>query len=214
MRSRCLVGIGGPSCSGKTALAQALADRFPAAAATALSLDHYYRDLSHEDPALRAGHNFDAPEALDRELLAAHLAALKRGETVERPDYDFVTHTRRPDTVATPAAPLVVIEGILALYWHEVRRLLDIAVYVEVDAETALARRLDRDTAERGRTRESVLRAFQENVLPMCRRYCEPTRRHADIVVDGTGPVSGAVDIVARAVQCFRERRGEAFRSS
>ena len=188
-----LIGIAGPSCSGKTALAHAfsgkllsgLAARMPAGTARVVSLDAYYRDLSHLPKEARAQWNFDAPEALDHEALIRDLDALARGETVRVPRYDFVNHVRRSETEEVAPCPVLIIEGLFALYWEEVRRRLDLKIFIHLADEQCLERRKQRDIHERGRTEASVIAQYESTVRPMYEQHAAPTRRYADILLDG-----------------------------
>lgn len=190
---RILIGIAGPSGSGKTLLAVALARR---TGGTVHPLDHYYRDLSHLAAQERERCNFDDPAALDWDLIIRHLAALKRGDPVERPRYDFATHTRKTETELVRPGAVVIVEGIFALYREDARELYDVRVYVELEDEACLARRLERDMRERGRTKESVLRQYEETVRPMGERYILPARAYADVVVRGDADVEESAQAV------------------
>ena len=174
------------SCSGKTTLARALGQILPGAAL--LPLDAYYRDLSELSPQARAASNFDAPAALDFPLLLAQLQALARGRAVEHPRYDFTTHTRRPDTQHLFPPAYLLVEGLFALYWPEIRALYQLAVFVEAPHQLCLQRRLQRDVAERGRIPQTVRHQYQSHVRPMAEKYILPTRRHATLSVDGAAP--------------------------
>jgi uridine kinase len=182
----CLIGIAGASCSGKTAIATHLAARL---AATVLSLDHYYRDLSHLPLAERARQNFDHPEMLDWGLIREHVAALAQGREVLKPVYDFAVHARSGALERIVATPMMIVEGIFALYDEAVRECCSTRVFVSLADEVCLARRLERDVRERGRTRESVLRQYEESVRPMCERYVLPAREFAHVVVAGDAPL-------------------------
>jgi uridine kinase len=196
-----LIGIAGPSGAGKSALAGHLAARLPGA--LVLPMDAYYRDLGDLAPDARPRVNFDHPEAVDRGLLIAHLERLAAGEAVERPVYRFATHTRaaRAETVG-PAAH-VIVEGLLALHWAEIRRLLALAVFVDLADAACLERRVARDVAERGRSPESVREQYAETVRPMRERYVMPTRRFADLVVSGAAPLEISAD---RILACLDGR--------
>jgi uridine kinase len=201
-----LVGIAGPSGSGKSAVAQALCQRLPGAAGI-LPVDAYYRDLGALAPADRASVNFDHPEAIDHERLVGDLGRLAGGEAVARPVYRFATHTRAPETARVEPTPFSVVEGILTLHWEAIRRLLHTAVFVDLADEACLARRLARDVAERGRTAEAVRAQYAETVRPMRERYVMPTRRFADLVVSGAAPLD---ESVGRILAHIGGGRGEA----
>lgn len=189
-----MVGIAGCSGSGKTTLAAELARtlngiHFP--------LDHYYRDLSHLPPAERAQQNFDDPALIESPLLAAHVAALARGETIQRPMYDFSTHTRVAGQTETvhPGAVLLV-EGLFALAYPELLPLYQLRIYVETPDDICFERRLRRDVVERGRTPESVRRQYDVTVRPSSVAFVRPSAVHADLTVCGTDVLDWKVEQV------------------
>jgi uridine kinase len=182
-----LVGIAGASGSGKTTLAHALAESLVDAAV--LPMDAYYRDLAHLDRSARERWNFDAPEAIDWEPFVAGLRDLQRGETVQRPIYDFTTHTRQPTTEPVEPRPFLLVEGLLVLHHPVVRALLDTRVFLEVDARTAVDRRVARDCRDRGRDPDAVRAQYARDVQPMFDRYVRPTARWATLTLSGTDPV-------------------------
>jgi len=190
-----LIAIGGCSCSGKTTLARHLAQTL---GGIVFPLDSYYRDLSQLAPEARARTNFDAPAAIESELLLRHLGELAAGRAIDRPVYDYTTHTRSPKTILVPAGGTVLLEGLFVLYWPGIRDLCSLRAFVDVDEETCLARRIARDVAERGRTEQSVRSQYEETVRPMARRYVIPTLEFADVVVPGDGPVAHAAELVFR----------------
>lgn len=177
-----LVGIGGPSCAGKTELARWLAARL---AAQVLNLDHYYIDLAHLPLEERARTNFDEPAAVDCRAILHDVAALRRGEPVVAPLYDFATHARARGGERIVPGGLVVVEGLFALYWPELREHFFVKLFVDAPDELCLARRLERDVRERGRTPESVRAQFAATVQPGAERYIRPTRAFADLVLSG-----------------------------
>ena len=195
-----VVGIGGGSGAGKSTLARLLAlTASTGVPALVLELDWYYRDLAHLTAAERAQANFDHPDALDWPLLLEHVGTLRMGQPVARPAYDFATHSRLAASVVAAPAPLLIVEGLLALYDPGLRSLLDLKVFVDVAREVRFARRLRRDVVERGRTPHSVEAQFGLTVDPMHRLYVEPSRAFADWVADGSRPFQQEVEtIVAR----------------
>lgn len=196
-----LIGIAGASCSGKTELARHLAARLEA---PVVSIDSYYRELNHLSVEERALVNFDEPAAIDEPLFISHMQALARGEEVLCPTYDFATHSRTREVTLIPAAAFVIVEGLFALHWPEVRALLGTRVYVDTPDEVCFERRLERDTRERGRTEESVRRQYAATVRPMAELHVWPTRRYADIIVSGQSPL----DQTSAAVLAHVRRRG------
>lgn len=193
-----IIAIAGPSCAGKTELAESVAGEL---SASVLVLDSYYRDLNAMEPSQRALVNFDSPEALDHELLIEQVRCLTRGEAVQRPVYDFTTHTRNPRGLRFDVSDLLIVEGIFALYWHEVRQLAGTKIFVDAPDDVCFRRRKLRDTAERGRTVESVIAQFNETVQPMAARHVRPTSAYADLVLSGEEPLCRSVDRVVAHVQ-------------
>jgi len=181
-----MIAIAGGSSSGKSSVAGRLSGMVDGRLLV-LGLDSYYRDFSgvpEEDIEV------DVPVALDRTLLVDQLTLLARGQTVEKPVYDYATHSRRASGgLLLEPEDYVVVEGLFALYWPEVRELVDLGVFVTVDDATALARRIERDTRERGRTEASVRAQFRDKVRPNFERYVQPTMQFADLVVSGLDPV-------------------------
>jgi uridine kinase len=178
-----VLAIAGGSGSGKTSLTRALVGLLGPAECAVLDHDSYYRDLSHLPAADRAGVNFDHPESLESELLAEHLATLRAGQSVQRPCYDFATHTRTLTSRRVEPRPIVVCEGILLLAVPELRTAFDLRVYVDTPADVRALRRVRRDIVERGRTVESVVEQYLATVRPMHERFVEPARSTADLVL-------------------------------
>jgi uridine kinase len=193
VRTPHLIGVAGPSCAGKTELARALADRLPA---PIISLDSYYVDLVHLPFEERPRTNFDVPESLDKDLFVNQLRQLSRGEEIHVPVYDFTRHIRASETKSVRAGEFVIVEGLFALYWEEVRALLGTKVFVFADDDICFGRRLERDVRERGRTPESVREQYDSTVRPMAETYILPTRRFADLVLSGTDPLEQSVRAV------------------
>ncbi len=196
-----MIGVAGLSGSGKTALARKLA---PHLDSEVITLDAYYHSQSHLSLAERANLNYDHPDALDWPLLSAHLAALSRGEPIEEPVYLFDQHTRAQRTRRIEPRSIFIVEGILALHHPAVRELLDVSVFVTTRDEECLRRRLERDIAERGRTRESVLDQYYSTVWPMALQYVLPSRKYAEVVVSGEEPLDSSVNAVLRVLQVRR----------
>lgn len=178
-----VLGISGGSGSGKTSLTRAL-QQAVGADCSVVDHDSYYKDLSDRPLSARERVNFDHPDSLDNALLAQHLNALQRGAPVERPVYDFATHTRTEKTKRVDARSLVICEGILILAVAEVRRQLDLSVFVDAPADIRALRRVQRDVGERGRTVSSVVYQYFETVRPMHAQFVEPAMRAADVVLD------------------------------
>jgi uridine kinase len=189
-----VIGLAGCSGSGKSTLASELARMI---GGLRFHLDDYYLDLGELPPAERARKNFDDPAMLEVPLLAQHIAALARGETIDRPIYDFATHTRlRGQTTRVTAGPYLIVEGLFALHYAELLPLYQLRIYVDTPDELCFERRLKRDTEERGRTEESVRYQFETTVRPASVAFVRPSAAKADFVVDGTGALDWKIERV------------------
>lgn len=189
-----ILGVGGCSGCGKTTLTRELARELHG---TVFVLDHYYRDLGHLSYEERCAQNFDHPDALEADLMIAQLQTLASGHPIDQPRYDFATHTRRTGIrERMEPAKAIVVDGIFALYYPELRRLYDLGIYVETPDEVCYQRRLARDVRERGRTPESVLEHYSATVRPMAERYVRPSGQYADLTVYGTESLDWSVEHV------------------
>ena len=189
-----VLGIAGCSGSGKTTLAAELARTL---SGIHFPLDNYYRDLGHVPHSERIKQNFDDPAMIESSLLARHVAALARGEAIERPVYDFSTHTRVPGkTERVTAGVFVIVEGLFALYYPELLPLYNLRVYVDAPDEICFERRMRRDIEQRGRTAESVRAQYEATVRPASERFVRPSAANADLQVDGTGALDCKVERV------------------
>ena len=196
-----LVGFSGGSGSGKTTLAAAIHEQLDNHRSTVLSLDAYYKDLSHLPLEERAKVNFDCPDALDVQLLTYQIHQLKCGKTVEVPCYDFTTHTRRPETLTIQPKAVVLVEGILLLALEPIRSLLDLKVYVDASADIRFIRRLVRDIQERGRTVNSCIQQYYATTRPMHFAWVEPNKVFADMVVSGEEDIGTLVTLLIERIQ-------------
>jgi uridine kinase len=189
-----VLAVAGCSGSGKTTLARELTAQLDA---TLLPLDFYYRCLRHLPPEDRALQNFDHPDSLEHALLVKHVEALLEGRSIERPIYDFTSHTRVPDrTEIIAPAPVLIVEGILALHYPGLRALFDFSIYVNAPNQICLNRRIYRDMRERGRTEESVRAQFEATAKPMADLYVIPSAQHASVIVEGTDALDWSVEQV------------------
>lgn len=189
-----VIGIAGPSGSGKSTLCRHLQSAL-SHALTLVPEDAYYRDGAHLSFEDRTLVNYDHPDSLEHDLLAEHLIALKQGQPVASPCYDFATHTRTTETTPLAAAPIILVEGILLLAHAQLRDQLDIKIYLDTDNDICLHRRIERDTTERDRVEEDVRRQYRETVEPMLQEYVLPSRAHADLIIP-----SGRENATARAM--------------
>jgi uridine kinase len=191
-----VLGIAGGSGSGKSTVARALLDALAPGAGVLLEQDHYYRPQSHLLPEEREQVNYDHPDALEVELLAAHVEALRAGRAIERPTYEFALHDRAPQGVHIDPAPVIVVEGILVLFEPRLRQLFDAKLYVDTDADIRLMRRIRRDLEQRGRTFAQIRKQYYESVRPMHMAFVEPSKRFADLIVPEGGQNLVALDLI------------------
>lgn len=195
------IGLAGGSGSGKTTIAEEVVDRLAGRVAL-LHHDAYYRNMTDLTFEERTRVNWDHPGSLETELLAAHLAQLRSGMTIEVPVYDFANHLRTVETMRIDPARVVLVEGILVLCEESLRSQLDLKIFVDTDSDLRLARRLQRDMSERGRSVESVIEQYFATVRPMHLEFVEPSRRYADLIIpEGYNPAA-----VATVVELIRSR--------
>ncbi len=191
-----IIGIAGGTGCGKTTVVNQIINEIPVEEVGVISQDSYYNDLSHLTYEERTKINFDHPRAIDFELLAEHLMALRRGETIEQPVYSFPKHNRTRDVIKTHPTKVMIVEGILILTHPEIRKMFDIKIFVHADSDERLIRRLKRDINERGRDLEEVLGRYQSTLKPMHDQFIEPTKEYADIIIPNNKYNTVAVDIV------------------
>jgi uridine kinase len=204
-----VLGIAGCSGSGKTTLAAELARTLDG---VHFPLDHYYRDLSHLPFAERIRQNFDDPGVIESPLLASHVAALARGEAIERPVYDFASHTRVPGRTETVyAAGVLIVEGLFTLVYPELLSLFQFRVYVDTPDDLCFERRMRRDVEERGRSPESVSQQYESTVRPAAEQCVRPSAANADLILDGTDALDWKVE---RVLHELRTRGWMKVRSS
>ncbi len=197
----CLVGVAGGSGSGKTTVVRRIVTALEPVDVVVMHHDAYYRDRPDLPLAQRAALNFDHPDALETDLLVAHLTALLDGDAVDAPVYDFSQHVRRARTVRVEPRSVIILDGILILWDARLRELMDVKVFVDADADVRLERRLRRDMAERGRSAESVLNQYMATVRPMHLEFVEPSKRYADIIIPRGGHDRIGVDMVVNTIR-------------
>lgn len=183
MQKPIIIGIAGGSGSGKTTIARKIQERCHSLSTLLFQLDHYYRDLAHLEPAERNKINFDHPDSLEMNLLEKHVGLLAEGKSIDRPTYEFSSHTRSSKVMKLEPADVVIVDGIFALYSPEIRKHLDCSIFVDVSDDVRFIRRLRRDVGERGRTNDGVISQYLESVKPMHDRFVAPTKFVADLVV-------------------------------
>ena len=190
-----LIAVAGPSGAGKSYLAQHLASSLPAPAAV-LSLDSYYRELTGYTREQRCAFNFDHPDALDLPLLREQITGVLDGHPINRPVYRFETHSRAPDSAPFAPTPFVILEGIFALYFPEIRDRARLKIFVHTPDGLCFDRRLQRDTVERERSADSVTKQYAETVRPMAYQHVWPTADFADLILPGNQPIAQSIQQV------------------
>jgi uridine kinase len=196
-----IIGIAGGSGSGKSTVARNVAQALHTESVAFIDMDAYYLDHAHLTLDERRKINWDHPDAFDWELLVGQLGHLAAGQSVEKPVYDFVTHTRADATVVVPPAHVVVIDGILLFSDSRVRDLCDVKVFVDADPDIRLVRRIRRDTRKRGRPLDEVLDQYLTTVQPMHLQFVEPSKRYADVIVPRGGHNAIAIEMIVAKIQ-------------
>jgi uridine kinase len=196
-----IIGIAGGTGSGKSTVARKVAESLSGASVAFIDADMYYHNFAHLPMDERRRINWDHPDTFDTTLLASQIDQLSRGESIERPVYDFVSHTRSTRTESVPPADVVVIDGILLFADERVRNLFDVKVYVDADADIRLVRRIERDMSERGRPLDEILQQYLTTVRPMHLQFVEPTKRYADVIVPRGGHNSVAIEMIVAKIQ-------------
>ena len=194
-----IIGIAGGTGSGKTTLTRKLKERF-GQDVSVISHDNYYKrhdELPYEE---RCKLNYDHPDSFDTELMVQHLQALRRGEAVEVPVYNYAIHNRSDQTITVRPAPVIIVEGILIFASPELCELMDLKVFVDTDADVRILRRIVRDVKARGRTLDSVVTQYLTTVKPMHEQFVEPSKRKADLIVPEGGRNEVALDMLIKWV--------------
>lgn len=191
------LGVAGGSGSGKTTVAQAILTRVGANRIAYVPHDAYYRDQAELTRLQRGPVNWDHPDALDTDLMIEHILTLQAGQPIALPEYDFTTYRRTEHTVPVAPQPIILVEGILIFAEPQLRRLFDVKIFVDTDADIRFIRRLQRDLGERGRTVESVIQQYLSTVRPMHLDFVEPSKRYADVIIPEGGRNEVAMEMIA-----------------
>ena len=203
MKQCILVGVAGGSGSGKTTIAHNLIEAFSAQDAVLMQQDSYYKEIKNKTIEQRAESNFDHPNAIEFELFKEHLLALKGLKAIDKPVYNFSTHLREEEKEKIEPSQIIIVEGILVLAVPEIRELLDVKIFVDTDTDEMLLRRVERDINERGRTFKSVKDQYLNTVKPMYLKFCEPSKRYADIIIPRGGKNKIAIDMVISKLKTY-----------
>ena len=185
MKKLILIGIAGGSGSGKTTLTSELLNEYGKDKIAVIEQDSYYKDLSHLSLEERRTYNYDHPKAIDITLFQFQLSTLLKGRNINIPIYDFSNHVRLKNTKMIVPLPVIIVEGILVLYFQELRQLMVIKIYIDTPEDIRFKRRFDRDIKERGRTAESIRKQYISTVRPMHEEFVEPSKNSADIIILG-----------------------------
>ena len=198
---RIVIGVAGGSGSGKTTVVRRIIESIGDDQVTVLEHDRYYRDRSDLRAEERAALNYDHPDSLETDLLVRHVNELRAGRSIEAPVYDFARHARKEETETVAAGRAIIIEGILIYTDPDLRKLMDVKVFVDTDDDTRFIRRLQRDITERGRTVQSVIEQYLGTVKPMHLEFVEPSKRYADIIIPQGGYNVVAIDMLLRLIR-------------
>ncbi|UCC88669.1 MAG: uridine kinase [Anaerolineales bacterium] len=196
-----IIGVAGGTASGKTTVSDAILERVGRERITYIQHDSYYRDLSHLPLEERRQLNFDHPDALETELLVAHLRQLQAGRSIEVPVYDFATYQRRDKPRRVEPRRVILVEGILIFVDRDLREMMDVKLYVDTDADLRFIRRLQRDIKERDRTLETVIQQYLTTVRPMHLEFVEPSKRYADVIIPAGGFNQTAIEMIVARVE-------------
>lgn len=202
-----IIGIAGGSGSGKTTIAHEIYNQLHQNdRILTITQDSYYKNNDNLSMTERKKINYDHPDAFDMELLVKQLQNLMNYKAVEMPVYDFTAHTRSKETIHTEPADIIILEGILVLSDESLRNLMDIKVFVDTDEDIRFIRRLQRDTEQRGRSVDSVIKQYLSTVKPMYNQFIEPTKRYADIIVPEGGENTVAIDMLTTKIRSVLTR--------
>lgn len=201
-----IIGVAGGSGSGKTTVANNLIKAFKGQDAVLVEQDAYYREHSNMTLEERSKVNYDHPNSIEFDLLRKHLLDLKKGVRIERPIYDFTSHSRKKEAVSIEPSRIIIVEGILIFAVPEIRELFDVKIFVDTDADEMLLRRIERDIKERGRTFDSVKNQYLNTVKPMYLEFAEPSKRYADIIIPRGGENKIAINMVIAKLKRYLQK--------
>ena len=203
MKKSFIVGIAGGTGSGKTTITKIIANDLGESKVAVINHDSYYRDVSTFGGLTPEDINYDHPEALETNLLIEHISYLKNSEPIQKPIYDFATHTRKKETQYVEPKPVIIIDGILIFCDERLRSLFDLKIFVDTDADERFIRRLRRDIKSRGRSIESVTNQYLSSVKPMHLQFVEPSKRWADIIIPHGGENKIGINTVLSQIITF-----------
>lgn len=196
-----IIGIAGGTGSGKTTVVRKILERLPQGEVIILPQDSYYKDSSHLPMEERLEINFDHPDSIEWELLIKHLKELKNGNLINQPVYSYLTCSRAEKTIPVKPTDVVIVEGILILCNPELRKMMDLKVFVDADPDDRLIRVINRDIEERGRSVNKVMERYEQTVKPMHQQFIEPSKRFADLIIPQGGNNHIAIDILTKYIE-------------
>ena len=196
-----VLGIAGGTGSGKTYTAKSLLNEYPQDSILTISMDSYYKDLSHIDHKNRLEQNFDHPDSIDVNLLENHLELASKGNKINIPIYDFSSHVRLGEAVSISNAKIIIVEGIFALHFPQLRKLYTLKIFMDTPENIRLERRLVRDVKERGRTVKSIKEQYNSTVLPMHNKYVEPSKIFSDLILNGEDNTNNIVNKIEELIK-------------
>lgn len=205
MNHHLVIGIAGGSGSGKTTLTNQIAAQFKEQI-TIITHDNYYKAHDDMDYDERSRLNYDHPNAFETQLMIEHLKALKNGEAIECPVYDYTIHNRSKNTITIVPNKVIIVEGILIFENRDLCDLMDIRIFVDTDADLRILRRVKRDVMERARSLESVINQYVDTVKPMHEQYVEPSKKNANIIVPEGGHNKAAMEMIKNHIQSFLDK--------
>ena len=197
------LGIAGGTGSGKTFIVDNLLSIYNSNNINVINLDSYYKDLSHMGHQDRVKQNFDHPDSIDIDLIISHLKQISDGNDVDIPIYDFSNHIRLETTKTISQSNVIIVEGIFALHYMQLRKLYTLNVFIETSEDIRFQRRLSRDTKERGRTIGSIKDQFESTVLPMHKKFIGPSKQFADLIIDGNSNIINIIRSIKEKIDTY-----------
>ena len=197
------LGIAGGTGSGKTFIVDNLLNIYNSNNINVINLDSYYKDLSHMGHQDRVKQNFDHPDSIDIDLIISHLKQISDGNDVDIPIYDFSNHIRLETTKTISQSNVIIVEGIFALHYMQLRKLYTLNVFIETSEDIRFQRRLSRDTKERGRTISSIKDQFESTVLPMHKKFIGPSKQFADLIIDGNSNIINIIRSIKEKIDTY-----------
>jgi len=198
-----ILGIAGGTGSGKTFIVDNLVSTYTSNNINVINLDSYYKDLSHMGHQDRVKQNFDHPNSIDIDLIISHLKQISDGNDIDIPIYDFSNHVRLETTKTISQSNVIIVEGIFALHYMQLRKLYTLNVFIETSEDIRFQRRLSRDTKERGRTIGSIKDQFESTVLPMHEKFIGPSKQFADLIIDGNSNIINIIKSIKEKIDTY-----------